>query len=246
MDRCEDIKSKIDIAFGEQHNFPDEIQNHLNECPECSAYFEKSKQLSVLFKTGKKLNADYSDHTEFKNSLKPKLEKALNNRERKLTVHSNPYNKIKHVFAVAAAVLLLLGTVIFFENSSKIDFPNNGTLISKTEANKGEPVKITLEYEASEAMKNVNIEFNLDKGISFDSSSEKIRSLKNFIWKGDLKKGKNEIPFVVTVDKKGVWNIDTNAIFSRYSHRHKIIIDARYEKIVIAQYELPREPADTI
>lgn len=113
------------------------------------------------------------------------------------------------------------------------------TLISKTEVESKRPVKITMEYTAARDLKNVKISFDLDEGISFDSTDNNIKTLKKYIWEGDLHAGLNEIPFIVNVEKQGRWEIETKADFEGLSHRHRIVLTADERVVQISYFKLP-------
>ncbi|HNW16248.1 MAG TPA: hypothetical protein PKM15_06055, partial [bacterium] len=118
---------------------------------------------------------------------------------------------------------------------------NDGSeFISSTETELNEPVRIVLEYESDQDIQGVEVSFILDKGVRFYSQNEKFRNLDSFIWKGDLKKGKNEIPFVVSAVEEGSWKIVTEARFEGMSHRHLITFRTDGSKVAVVLYKLEK------
>jgi len=113
----------------------------------------------------------------------------------------------------------------------------NGTLVSTSEIEFGDTVVVELEYVAARKIKNAHFTISLDDAISFATNYEKINEEKVHSWTGELKKGVNKIPFVVTIDKQGSWEIDTKAEFEGYSHKHKIVISVKGGRVTVEYFK---------
>ena len=141
------------------------------------------------------------------------------------------------LFTALTATLLFV-VFLSLDKSDEVK-PYEPQLISETEVEPRQPVKITVEYEAERDINNVTVRFSLGKGVSFHSNSSKIKDLREYLWKGNLNKGINKIPFIVDVEKIGTWEIDTVANFEGLHHKHKILLNATEEKIIVAYYKFP-------
>lgn len=143
---------------------------------------------------------------------------------------------------IAALFVVALASALYLADGT--GGPDEGTLISKAEVAAGGPVTIQLEYEAARDLAAVTVTIELEAGLSFYSSHPDISSRKTLSWSGPLKKGKNAVPFAVTVAQKGVWQIATTAKYEGLRHRHRVILSADGYKVVIAQYRLKTEVTD--
>lgn len=126
------------------------------------------------------------------------------------------------VFAFsAAAVILIVFAISFFT----VDAPKDEMeLVSSSEVEKGQPLKITIQFESGEDLENVEISFKLDKGVRFYSENEQVSDLNEYVWKGSFKQGVNEVPFIVSLVSEGEWNINTETKFGGYVHNRKIVL----------------------
>jgi len=149
--------------------------------------------------------------------------------------------------SIAFLFTVFLGGYFFFNASPdrNIKVPSS-LLISKTEVKSNEPLTIKLRYTAVKDVKNVSIDIKLDNAITFYSMNRKLNTLQKTTWKGEFKKGLNEIPFAVSVKEKGEWSIDTEAFFDGFIHPHKITITATDEKTVITYFKLPAKRVDEL
>lgn len=136
-------------------------------------------------------------------------------------------------FSVAAAVLIVFA--VYFQNIENTK--DEMELVSSSEVEKGEPVKITIEFESSEDLENVEIAFSLDKGVRFYSENEKIKNLNEYTWTGSFKKGINGVPFVVSLLSEGEWNIKTETKFGGFQHNRKIVLKTSQNKTAVYIYK---------
>ncbi len=224
--RCEDIKQLID----EGKNTDDiRISDHLEECSECSDYYEAAQKVSGLF-SDYSAQEDDRDGELFDSKLMEKLEKV------ELPARK-PVISFRWIAVAAVVALLVSVSVISYFNSAQ----SKQELISSTTSAMNEPIRIIMEYESDADYKDVKVHFTLDEGVEFYSENEEFRKMKNYAWSGDLTKGVNQIPFVVEVVKKGKWKIRTDAKFSGFSHRHSIELDTQGRKVAVTMYRLSPE-----
>jgi len=99
---------------------------------------------------------------------------------------------------------------------------------------------------AKRELKNVEVSIDLGDGISFYSKNPSVNTLKKYTWRGNLTKGKNEIPFVVKIKKEGVWKINTRADFEGFSHSHRVILHAKEGKVEITYLKLPDKKLENV
>lgn len=218
--RCEEIKQLID-----EGNLNDEVvRDHLENCPDCESYSKAALKVEELF-------SDYSfeDDDENPELFEAKLLK-------KLEEAGKPARKTSFRWiAVAAAVLILISvSFVSYFNSVR----NNRELISSTSSTVNEPIRIVMEYESDADYKDVKVFFKLDDGVEFYSENDEFRKMKSYAWTGNLKKGVNQIPFVVEVVKEGKWRISTEAAFNGFRHRHDIELNTQDRKVAVSMYRL--------
>lgn len=136
-------------------------------------------------------------------------------------------------FSVAAAVLIVFA--VNFQNIENTE--DEMELVSSSEVEKGEPVKITIEFESTEDIENVEISFRLDDGVRFHSDNEKIKNLNEYTRTGSFKKGVNPVPFVVSLVSEGESRIITETKFSGYIHNRTIVLKTVNEKTAVYVYK---------
>lgn len=189
-----------------------------------------SEKLEALFSKYRAQNIE-TDGDVFNQQLFEKLtevEQITN------AVKSTRWGSFKIASAFSFVFLILISMIVFFD----VEKPEESMeLISSTEIEKGEPVKIILEFESDEAIENIEVAFKLDKGVRFYSTNEKVKNLDEYKWVGNFKKGRNEIPFVVSLISEGEWNISTEAKFGGFVHNRRIVIKSGNEKVAVIQYK---------
>lgn len=175
---------------------------------------------------------------DFKRQLHLKLEKAKVKQSQKRS-----FFRVPVIAGVGfAAVLVFFLSTFFIGNVDKID----DSAISQTEIETDKPVEVILNYDAVKDLKDIKIHFKLDEGVAFYSDSPSIEALKEYTWTGDLKKGANKIPFMVSVKKDGVWKINTTTEFEGYIHEHRIELKVSEGKIAVAYYKSQTPVSETV
>lgn len=100
------------------------------------------------------------------------------------------------------------------------------SVIASAEVRTGETVTIKLVYDSEKDVEDVDFSITLPEGLAFNSSNPEISSEKTISWTGTLKKGKNEIPFVVKAVMEGSWQIDATAEYDDGILTHEIMVKA--------------------
>ncbi|HSW59820.1 MAG TPA: hypothetical protein VLJ60_03425 [bacterium] len=216
-------------AIEEQLNLKESsFLEHISSCRNCSQYYASAQKLRALFSKYDK-TLDDKNGDDFDNALFIKLQSSAAQADRKRFRPS--------IIQIASALLftVMISISVFYFSGQG---PAGSEFVSSTETELNAPVRIVLEYEADADIEGVEVSFILDKGVRFYSENEKFRNLDSFIWKGDLKKGTNQIPFVVSAVLAGSWNITTEARFEGMKHRHLITFSTDDAKVAVALYKL--------
>jgi len=242
MENCKEIKKLVQILLedSDKESLP-VIEAHVELCEDCANYFNKAKSIRQLFSLHKP--KEDAPPSAVKSQLHMKLvEKSMENRK-KSSFFSSFFTLPSIVSVFSLAAVLVFASLYF----TKIQNPQNSdaVLISKSEVDSGKPVTIKIEYFVAKELKNVEFDIELDGKLEFYSNYSEINSLKNHRWRGNLKKGLNEIPFVVKVKEDGRWNINTKASYDGYIHSHKIILNASEGKMEVSYYKLPPQKITT-
>ena len=189
------------------------------------------EEYGKLLKSYKKSDDEIGE--EFQKKINAHLEEiAAGKRNRaKFIAFLKPLSAIAAVFVIVFAVL-------FFSPAET----EEGEKISESVVAAGNPVTINLVYDAAEDLENVKFFIELGDGVSFLSSNEEIRNTRAHQWTGNLKKGKNTIPFVVKTDRDGRMEINTSAEYGNYSHKHKIVLDAEKNDIKVSMFVFAPSP----
>ena len=190
------------------------------------------EEYGKLLKSYKKSDDEIGE--EFQKKIDARLEEiAVQKRNRAKFIALS-----KYATGAVAAIFVIVFAVLFFAPGKT----ENGEKISESTVAAGNPVTINLVYDAAEDLENVRFFIELDDGISFLSSNEKIRNIRTHEWTGSLKKGKNSIPFVVKTEKNGRMEIITSAEYSNYSHKHKIVLDAQKNETKVSMFIFAPSP----
>lgn len=171
---------------------------------------------------------------EFQKKIDARLEEVAAQKRRKAKFIAIS----KYVSVATAAIFVIIFAVLF----SKPTADETGEKISESVVAKGDPVTVNLVYDAAEDLENVKFFIELGEGVSFLSSNEEIRNTRTHQWTGNLKKGKNSIPFVVKTDRDGRMEINTSAEYGNYSHKHKIVLDAEKNDIKVSMFVFAPSP----
>jgi len=133
----------------------------------------------------------------------------------------------------AAAVIIIFAAGFFagtmFNENSDIEEYFEQSVIASAEVMTGETVTIKLVYDSENDVDDVDFSITLPEGLAFNSDNPEISVKKNINWSGSLKKGRNEIPFVVKAVSEGLWHIDATAEYDGGSLNHEIVVKATGE-----------------
>ena len=190
------------------------------------------EEYSKLLKSYKKSDDEIAQ--EFRERINARLEEIAAQKRRKAKFIAIS----KYVTAATAAIFVIIFAVLF----SKPAESETGEKISESVVAKGDPVTINLVYDAAEDLENVKFSIDLGDGVTFLSSNEKIRNTRTHEWSGNLKKGKNSIPFVVKTERDGRMEINTSAEYGKYLHKHKIVLDAQKNDIKVSMFVFDPSP----
>lgn len=103
------------------------------------------------------------------------------------------------------------------------------SVIASAEVKTGDTVTIKLVYDSEKDIEDVDFSITLPRGLAFNSTNPEISSEKTISWNGNLKKGRNEIPFVVKATEAGSWQIDATAEYDDGILSHEIVVKALAE-----------------
>ncbi|HOW51655.1 MAG TPA: zf-HC2 domain-containing protein [bacterium] len=216
------------------------LQEHFATCPSCLEELTVARSLKKtaegLRKTPMPVPSSFDEALHLK-LVTAAQEQRITKPQTWFSLFSRPVLGI-----IAALFVITLAATIYLSNDTTTR--DEGTLISRSDVSVGGPVTIELEYEAGRDIAEATVTIELEAGISFYSTIPDISSRKTLSWSGPLKKGKNAVPFAVTVAQKGVWHIATTADYEGLRHRHRVILSADGYKVVIAQYRLRTEVLD--
>jgi hypothetical protein len=159
----------------------------------------------------------------FSSGLSEKLQKAGSMENRSF------YGKLMFISAV---ILITFLTGFFI---GKINTPVDKmmesvfeqSVIASIDVIKGEPFTVKLVYESEYDVDDVDFDIVLPEGLVFYSDHPEIAEKRTISWAGILKKGRNEIPFVVKSVELGNWRIDASAQFGDKVLAHEIIVNSK-------------------
>ncbi len=247
---CLDFEKLLKKSINEKLSKEETAQifEHKKRCQSCEEKFQKIESLkrSVSF---------YREH-------KPVLSENFHSNLIQTLKKQKQTKKKKNLFklALVASILVFVSGFFFFTLSKQVKSSKKEikvvktikkdkkvlktpkkkakkVLISRAFVKKGKPITIKLDYFSNKNVKNTKVVIKLDKQISFHSFSKKIAKKKTIVWKGDFKKGKNSFPFVVDIKKRGVFKIETVAIFNGFVHKHEIILNSKQKNVQITYFK---------
>ncbi|HOW52970.1 MAG TPA: zf-HC2 domain-containing protein [bacterium] len=138
---------------------------------------------------------------------------------------------------LAGLLLCALATVGFFYFNEEHPQP---LLLTSKEVSTETPLSIDLEYLAVHPIREVAVTIELDAGVKFHSDYAEVAAARSHTWTGKFTEGMNSIPFMVTVEKPGTWQIRTRADFGGWRHEHLITLTSTGKMVTMAQYQLPK------
>jgi len=104
------------------------------------------------------------------------------------------------------------------------------SVIASFDVVKGETFTVKLVYDSENDVEGVDFTISLPEGLAFNSDHPEISETRTISWAGILKKGRNEIPFVVKSVEEGVWQIDAKAQFGQKVLAHEIIVNSKNDQ----------------
>lgn len=235
MSKCKEIRSLIEKKMSEPLNMIDDkmLSDHVKQCSGCDKYYKKTISLSGSLRSFAKNKPSLPDEFFADVSLK------INQRKSRKNAFTF-FPQFRPAFAVFLFIFVMSG-IYFFTGMEKSEKEEQPEIIAKTEVESGEPVSISLNYDALDDVDDVTFTISLGENISFHSSNKTIANLQKHVWKGNLKKGINTIPFVVNASKMGTWQVDTRADFEGLSYKHRIMITVGKEKTEVVYLKFPDE-----
>ena len=188
------------------------------------------KILNSLLAEARKQDIAVSE--DLRSSLREKLHEEVRKKEKNRFFRF----RMRAMIATAASLFILLSIVALYENFSQQD---TRKLYYESTVSQGRPVTVKLVYNAVRDLKNVSFYIELDKGLTFHSDNSRITKIRSHNWTGDLKRGKNIIPFVVRTSKKGKMKIRAHAEYEKFRHSQEIVLDSKENHIKVSMYRLP-------
>lgn len=152
----------------------------------------------------------------------------------KAASHKTSTSFFKPALAMSLVLLVVFATGFFAGTFFNSEEPGEDeffehSIIASAEVKTGETVTIKLVYDSENDVEDVDFSITLPKGLAFNSTNPEISSEKTISWNGSLKKGRNEIPFVVKATETGSWQIDATAEYDDGIISHEIIVKAAAE-----------------
>jgi len=224
MKRCKDIQSMLsDHAAGTlPGDGAEAVQQHLDTCPACREV-QKNLELLSLASIGQEEPPE-----SFDRQLHMRLAQAANSFSPAGRLAGQWWRR-PSLAAAAIAVAFALGIAIgggFMQMNDHQTNIDNGAMAHVTRATveTGKPVTVRLVFSSDEDISDVAFDIELEPGLEFATTDSEIAAMKVLQWDGDLKRGRNEIPFAVTVAKPGRWVVTARAQYHDATHEHRIVL----------------------
>lgn len=237
-DRCRRFEEILTEAMTRELS-PEErslLDEHCASCPACAETYRALVAVRGTLRRHRPEDDAPSD--DMRAALHRRLVEESARRERVGVLPFGPRWKL----AGAMLALLMLTLCLFSIITTTPDGIEEGTVVSRTVVNAGEPLTIRLTYTADRPLADVRVTVRLDDGVFFHTDDEKLRRLREYVWKGDLREGKNEIPFVVEVARTGAHRIRTVAAYDGMLHRHDVELEAGPGSIAVIYRSYPGKP----
>ncbi len=236
MARCADIQELLAKKTVGAISAADEreVAAHLAGCPDCRDHLRSLVEI-------KKFTAEYrpvQDDPEpdaFEAALHRRLVEAAQRPAAASRPNAGWFRPALAGIGIIALIAVVSVSIARWHGDAT---KSEETVISQTEVESKKPFKITMEYDAARPLKNVTVTFALGDGVVFDGAENAAQ--KTWTWTGDFAQGRNEIPFIVNVEKLGRTAIETRADFEGYTHRHRIDLEATEELVRVTYIELPK------
>ena len=209
------------------------LDDHCSSCPECAS--TRRAMLSVRDLLRQHRPEDDAPPAEAHAALHRRLVEKQNR-----SSTERPYSgwRLKLLLAGAFACVLLIAGVLVLPTPS--DQGEEEVAVLRTTVDAKEPFTVRFTYTADQPLADVRVSIRLDEGVSFYTDDERIRSLKEYMWKGDFQPGANDVPFVVEVRRAGIHRIRTSAVYEGYLHRHDVELKVEEGTIAVTYLDYPR------
>lgn len=234
MKKCEDIRQVIEHMLYEQPDKEQQeaIESHIKTCEACNEVYFALKNSADIFAAH--TPEDDMVSSSFEERLHLKLSQHSNN-----ISHQQPglFSILKPILSLSFVFMFIIGVYFYLPEHNK----DEAKLVSESIVKRNEPLTIKINYETVKNLKNVAVDIKLSDGVQFFTDFENVKDLREYTWKGDLDKGKNEVPFVVEVLKNGIFHIETVARYGGYLHRHKVVLKVDGDNVKISYYKYPKK-----
>jgi hypothetical protein len=198
------------------------VQQHLEACSACREVQKNLELLSIASVSGEE------PPESFDRQLHMRLAQAAGSAASAGRLAGQWWRR-PSLAAAAVAVAFVLGIAI---GSGLMQTRNNQSnmdaaamaLVTRATVETGKPVTVRLVFTSDEDISDVAFDIELEPGLEFATTDSEIAAMKVLQWDGDLKRGRNEIPFAVTVAKPGRWVVTARAQYHDATHEHRIVL----------------------
>lgn len=234
---CERIRGLLSETLARELS-PEErrsFDEHCSACPECASAYRAVNAAHALLREHRPDDDAPPDGQEASLHRRLVAEQAA----REETRPAFGWRGRLLLGTAGCAFLFLLGYLTF---TALPEENEEGVIVSRTTVSAKEPLTVRITYVAERPLTGVEVTVRLDDGIVFYTNDPQRRDLREYRWRGDLKEGTNEIPFVVEVREMGQRSIRTTAEFEGYRHRHDVELRADEETIRVTYLTYEKKP----
>ncbi len=211
------------------------LKEHTSLCRECAEHLAAAEVVSKLIPDA--LAREIAIPSGFSHRLRERL--AEQGRQPRWYTYI-PQLRLRPMELAFLAFLILSSATLTIYFSLRED-PAEPHLITERMVPAEEPLSIDLEYLAVRRIPSVTVTIELDEGVTFHSVYPEIAGARSHQWIGGFEEGINAVPFMVTVNKPGVWTIRTRADFEGWRHEHLITLTSTGKMVTMAMYRFPQQ-----
>ena len=229
MKRCRHIQAQLsDFAAGLlQAEARETVQRHLDTCETCRLQYRHHQHSADLLALASVSREEPS--ASFDRQLHLRLSMAAASQRTHAAGGFRQWFRKPAVAAITVAVAFVIGIAVGgglmqMTNNANGNHADSMVRITNAEVETGKPVTVRLVFTSDEEIRNVSFDIELEPGVEFATSDSEIAAMKVLQWNGDLKRGRNEIPFAVTVAKPGRWVVTARAQYHDETHEHRIVL----------------------
>ena len=228
MKRCRHIQAQLpDFAAG---LLPEEarktVQRHLDTCETCrlqqQRYQNGADLLARASLSGEEPPASFDRQLHLRLSLAAASQRTASAEDIRGWFRKPAVAAL--TVAMAFVIGIAVGGVLMQGTNGANGNADSMVRITKAEVETGKPVTVRLVFTSDEEIRNVAFDIELEPGVEFATSDSEIAAMQVLQWNGDLKRGRNEIPFAVTVAKPGRWVVTARAQYHDETHEHRIVL----------------------